>query len=147
MQSDNLLAILLGGVLPAIVFGCGGVLQKIIARSGMGVGLYLLTIGIGAAICGIAVFLIVPDRTVTPQAIGLSALLGLSWSIGTALIIVALQRYQVPLAKLVPLYNMNTLVTVLLALLLFSEWKDVSVLKLLLGSLLIVIGGSLVANS
>ena len=44
------------------------------------------------------------------------------------------------------LYNMNTLVTVIGALLIFSEWKDVPLLRSLLGSVLIVTGGVLVSS-
>ena len=42
---------------------------------------------------------------------------------------------------------MNTLVAVILALIVFSEWKDLHTIKLLSGSALIVAGAILVANS
>ncbi len=42
---------------------------------------------------------------------------------------------------------MNTLVAVLLALLIFSEWKDLNTVKLIAGSVLIVIGAIFVANA
>jgi hypothetical protein len=42
---------------------------------------------------------------------------------------------------------MNTLITVLLALWVFAEWKTVHIPQLLLGSILIVIGGTLVARA
>jgi uncharacterized membrane protein len=70
-----------------------------------------------------------------------------TWAIAAGLVAVALTSYGVPVARLVPLYNMNTLVAVLLALVVFSEWRDVNAVKLLVGSLLIIAGGSLVATS
>ncbi len=42
---------------------------------------------------------------------------------------------------------MNTLVAVCIGLVAFAEWKDVHISKLIIGSVLVVIGGTLVANS
>jgi len=42
---------------------------------------------------------------------------------------------------------MNTLVVVVLALIVFAEHRDVTVSKLMAGSLLIVVGGTLVASA
>jgi hypothetical protein len=42
---------------------------------------------------------------------------------------------------------MNTLVAVCIGLVAFAEWKDVHISKLIVGSVLVVIGGTLVANS
>lgn len=50
-------------------------------------------------------------------------------------------------SKLVPLFNMNTLVAVCLGLLVFSEWKNVHVLQLAVASVLIIIGGILATNA
>jgi uncharacterized membrane protein len=64
-----------------------------------------------------------------------------------ALVELAIARYGTPLAKLAPLYNMNTLVVVILALLFFAEARDVAVPKLITGAVMIVIGGMLVARA
>jgi transporter family protein len=56
-------------------------------------------------------------------------------------------KFETPIAKLTPLYNMNTLIVVLLALWIFAEWKEVKVLQLLIGAVLIVMGGVLVARA
>jgi hypothetical protein len=58
-----------------------------------------------------------------------------------------LTRYSTPISKLVPLYNMNTLVAVCIGLVAFAEWKDVQVPQLIAGSVLVVLGGTLVANA
>jgi hypothetical protein len=42
---------------------------------------------------------------------------------------------------------MNTLISVLLALWVFAEWKQVKVPQLLIGTLLIMAGGIMVAKS
>ena len=42
---------------------------------------------------------------------------------------------------------MNTLVTVSVGLYAFAEWKEVEVSKLIIGSVLVVVGGALAANA
>lgn len=74
-------------------------------------------------------------------------MVGFLGGIGSVLVSIGIVKYSAPLGKLVPLFNMNTLVTVLLALWLFAEWKEVQVPRLLIGSILIVVGGILVARS
>lgn len=59
----------------------------------------------------------------------------------------ALIRYDAAVSQLAPLYNMNTLVAVLLGLLVFAEFRDVQVLRLAAGALLIVLGGWLVSGA
>ena len=49
--------------------------------------------------------------------------------------------------QLAPLYNMNTMVAVLIGLWAFSEWKELDMLRLLSGVVLIVIGGTLVSRA
>jgi len=72
--------------------------------------------------------------------------MGLCWGVGVLLVSMAISRYDTKLSILAPLYNMNTLVTVIGALIIFSEWKDVNVVKLIIGALLIVAGGVLVST-
>ena len=71
----------------------------------------------------------------------------MTWGIASGLVAYSLLHFNVPISQLVPLYNMNTLVAVLLALVVFSEWKDLHTLKLLFGTVLIAIGAVFVANA
>ncbi len=141
--------LLIGGLLPALMYGLAGLLQKATTRTGAGLGPYLLCIGIGVLAIGTLLTATSsgPARAITSKAALLSGGVGLAWALGTWLVAVGLSRYAAPLAKIVPLYNMNTLVVVLLALVVFAEYRDVTVSKLLAGSLLIVAGGTLVASA
>ena len=56
-------------------------------------------------------------------------------------------KYSASISTLVPLYNLNTLIAVSVGLLVFAEWKTVAVPQLLFGSVLIVVGGTLVARA
>ena len=67
--------------------------------------------------------------------------------IGAGLVALAVVRFAAPISKLAPLYNTNTLVTVLLGLWLYAEWQEVNTAKLLLGSALVVTGTVLVGQS
>ena len=71
----------------------------------------------------------------------------MTWGIASGLVAYTLLNFEVPISQLVPLYNMNTLVAVILALIVFSEWKDLHTIKLLSGTALIVTGAILVGNS
>lgn len=138
---------MLGGVLAAVLYGLSGIFAKASNQAGIGLGWYLMITGVVIAATGAAFFLFFPDKTLSMKSGLHAAGLGLSWALGTAFVAIALTKYGVPLGKVVPLYNMNTLVAVLLALWVFAEWKQVHVMKLLVGSLLIILGGTLVARS
>jgi hypothetical protein len=62
-------------------------------------------------------------------------------------IALALGRYEARISQLVPLYNMNTLVAVGLGLTVLGEWREVNLLRLLLGAGLAVTGGILAATA
>lgn len=69
---------------------------------------------------------------------------GVVWSVGLLAVIYALSNLQTPVARLVPLYNTNTLVVVFLGMFVLHEvprkrWLVIS------GAVLIVAGGTLVA--
>lgn len=139
--------LLVGGFLPALLFGITGVLQKAYGRAGGGSGWYLLLVGLGVSVTGLVAAPIIGDRGLTARA-GLVALgIGLSWGLGMIAVMVGLSRFGAPLSKLAPLYNLNTLVVVLLALALFAESRDVNVMKLLSGAALIMLGAVLVARA
>jgi len=139
--------LLVGGFLPALLFGITGVLQKAYGRAGGGSGWYLLLVGLGVSATGLVAVGFMADRALTARA-GLVALgIGLSWGLGMIAVVLGLNRYDVPLSKLAPLYNLNTLVVVLLALALFAESRDVNVPRLLGGATLIMAGAALVARA
>lgn len=69
---------------------------------------------------------------------------GIVWGIGMFSVIYALSRLAAPVASLVPLYNTNTLVAVLLGIVLLKE-RPQRKLLVILGAVSIVLGASLVA--
>ena len=146
-MSTQTVGILLGGVLAAVFFGLSGAFVKSATQAGIGTGLFLLCAGIGTGLAGLLLFLLLPDKTFSLRSGAYSSLTGLSWALGAGLVSVAIAKYAMPISKLVPIYNTNTLITVLIGLVIFLEWKDVNPAKLLLGAVLVIVGTTLVATS
>ena len=149
----ELKGLVIGGLLPALAFGMTGVLQKVAMRAGIGLGPYLVCIGLGVVAAGVLVTVLGPtlqqgsSRSAGIGGVALSGAVGLSWAVGMALVAVGIGQYGVPLAKLAPLYNLNTLVVVVLALVVFAEFREVAPLKLLGGTLLMLGGAWLVGRA
>lgn len=144
-MSTQLLGLAIGGLLPALLFGIAGIFSKTSGDAGMPVGLHLVFIGLAVSTTGLLCNLLVPGRLPSAWAIASSSMMGAFWASGIGCLVFALIHYQTPLAKLVPLYNMNTLVTVGIALAVFAEWQGVNVGQLFLGAVLILVGGVLVS--
>jgi len=146
-MSPHMTGLLIGGLLPAVIYGFTNLFVKFSTKEGIGLGLYLLLVGLGVFIIGTGVYAFDHDKNISVKS-GLFALsVGLTWGLGSFCIAIGLTKYGAPLSKLVPLFNMNTLIAVALALIIFSEWQQVKIGQLLLGAILIVLGGTLVARA
>lgn len=146
-MSTKTIALLIGGFLPALIYGGSAIFQKLSTSIGISISVYLVAVGIGVIVAGLGFYLFDNTTAFSLKASSYAGMFGLTWGIASGLVAYALLNFNVPISQLVPLYNMNTLVAVLLALLIFSEWKDLNTLKLLSGSVLIVIGSIFVANA
>lgn len=145
--SSQATGMLIGGFLAAVLFGIGNLFSKASAEAGIGLGIFIIIVGLAVTIVGCIIYLLIPDPLVSMRSALSASGLGFMWGLGTACVVIALQKYNVPLGSLVPLYNMNTLIAVTLALWIFSEWRQVHVFQLVIGSLFIVLGGVLVARA
>ncbi len=146
-MSTQLIGIIVGGLIPAFLFGACNVASKASVQASIGTGPYLILCGLAVSTVGVLVSFVLGDRTVNSISGAYAFLFGFLWASGAGLVAVGLSKYQVPLSKLSPLYNTNTLVTVLLALVIFAEWKEIDVARLLGGAVLIVFGSLLVSNA
>lgn len=140
-------AIVLGGLLPAIMLGLAGIFQKFSASGGIGTGPFLIGVGVTTVVVG-GIFLFLEKQVaITGQSAAFTLLYGLIWATATGFVAISLSRYGGQISQLVPLYNMNTLVAVVLGLVIFAEWRNVDPLKLALAAVLIVAGGVLAARA
>ena len=138
------LGLIVGGLVPAVLFGINGVLNKVAVLEGIGMPVYFIFIGMGAIIVGLITTWYSRDHRRSAVAVWAAVGAGVSWSLAVMGSVYAIGVLQVPLSKLVPLYNMNTLIAVILAFWIFQEHRSVRVPSLLLGSVLIVVGGTIV---
>ncbi|MEM6255223.1 MAG: hypothetical protein AAF821_20100 [Cyanobacteria bacterium P01_D01_bin.156] len=146
-MTSNWLGLIVGGLLPALLYGISSIFAKSSTNAGMSVGGHLFIIGIAISITGLLFNLLLPLHIPSLGAVASSSMQGVFWGLGTGCVVLGLINYQTPLAKLVPLYNMNTLVTSSLALIIFAEGATVNSLQLVMGAVLIVAGGILVSGA
>ena len=142
-------ALLIGGFLPALIYGGSALFQKLSTNIGISISAYLVAVGIGVGIAGIVFYFFdhASSFSFSLKAGGFAGIFGLTWGIASGLVAYSLLHLNAQIAQLVPLYNMNTLVAVILALIVFSEWQELQLVKLLLGTVLIVAGAIFVANA
>lgn len=141
------LAILIGGVLPALCFSLSSVAQKFSTTAGIGSGPLLVFIGLTVAAVGAVFSSIDGDWSWTRTGAAYACFMGLAWGAGIACIAVALKKYGAQISQLVPLYNMNTLLAVLIGMVAFAEWRAVQPTKILIAALLIIAGGVLASKA
>ncbi len=146
-MTSNLLGLIVGGLLPAVFYGVSAVFAKSSANAGIPVGWHLFWVGLAISMTGVILQGFFPGEAPSRLAIASSSLQGTLWGLGTGCVVLGILKFQAPLAKLVPLYNMNTLVTVGLALVVFAEWQQAKPIQLLMGAILIVIGGIVVSRA
>jgi uncharacterized membrane protein len=146
-MAKTTLGLLIGGLLPAVLFGVSGVFQKTSARSGIATGPYLMVVGLVVTLVGAAFAAAQRDVAVSGAGAANACIYGLLWALGVACIAIALARYDARISQLVPLYNTNTLVAVVLGLVVLSEWQQVQPGRLLLAAVLTIAGGILAATS
>lgn len=140
-------ALLIGGFIPALIYGGSAIFQKLSTSIGISISTYLVAVGVGVVLAGLGFYFFDNSLPFSLKASSYAGIFGLTWGIASGLVAYSLLHFNVPISQLVPLYNMNTLVAVLLALVVFSEWKDLHTLKLLFGTVLIAIGAVFVANA
>jgi uncharacterized membrane protein len=146
-MSPTWMGLAVGGLAPAVGYALFAIATKFAVQAGISAGTNLVLVGLATAATGVVFRIVLPAQPLAAKAAFWSLGAGILWAAGTGLVSLAMERYGVPVSKLNPIYNTNTLLAVLLGLVLFSEWRQVEVPKLLLGALLILAGSLLVARA
>ena len=133
--------------MPAFIFAIGSIFLKASARQGISLNHFFLFAGAGAIFVAFLLFLLIKEKSLSARSASLAFCVGLSWASATALMTLAMTKYAVPISIIGPLNATASLITVLLAMWIFSEWKEILVPRLLTGATLIVIGAMLVSTS
>lgn len=148
-MSSNTLGLLVGGLAPALLFGVFAILTKASTQYNLGSSFYIIVVGISCIILGLGSVPFFSENLgkISPQGTIFAGLGGLAWALGMFLVNVAIARFDTPISLLAPIYNMNTLVSIVLGLWIFAEWRNVSMPKLMLGSFLITLGGVILSRA
>ena len=146
-MSENSIGLVVGGVLPAILLGLFAVMQRVSVNEGARPASLLLFAAVGILLVAGVLYATGTEAPINPRLSVAAVATGIVWAVATACIAIAQARFRTPLVQLVPLFNMNTLVAVVLGLIIFAEWNAVRLPRLLIGSVLIVAGGTLVASA
>ena len=96
--------IIIGGIVPAFVFGGYGVMQKQCMRAGLRIGMFLIVLGITVACIGLAVSALIPGNVPTLKSAGFAVGYALLWSLSISLILLAVSRFSASISQLAPLY-------------------------------------------
>ncbi|HOX28038.1 MAG TPA: hypothetical protein PLQ76_02660 [bacterium] len=144
---NDIQGILIGGLLPAFLFGIGSIFQKASNKIGIGQGFYLLSFAIGILLGSLIAYVTMKGSASSLHSGAFAFGHGFLFSIGFIFIAIGIVTYNIPISKLVPLVNMSTLVAVILGIVIFKEYSDLNVFKLLAGAILVVIGGVIVSRA
>lgn len=136
--------VILGGILPMFLFGLTAFPIKLL-NGRLHTSYYMIFSGIGMFLVGIlAWFLLKPEIKPLFSNTILAILNGALLGAAGLCIFLALSYPKTTLAQLAPIYNINTLIVVLIGIVFFAEWQQIVVWKILLGTVFILTGGWLV---
>jgi uncharacterized membrane protein len=144
---DRLWIILIGGLLPAFLFGISAIFQKGAMLNGVGPGTYMVYQGIVSLAIGLLVRQILGETGWTPPGVPSAIAGSVLFALASGAISFAIWRLGAPISLIAPITVISTLVTVILGFIVFREHEGVAALKLLGGALLVVAGAALVATS
>jgi hypothetical protein len=143
-MNQSMTGYLIGGVIPAILYGVFSILQKEAAQRGAGPGTLLVFMGIGIFLIGLINCWLMPEPQLTFSKAGIASFLtGICWAMAISLIQIGFCRFNIPVSKLMPIINTNTIVAIGLGLIIFHEWSSVNVGKLSVAAFLVIMGGIL----
>lgn len=146
-MNTNVIGVLIGGIIPAVIFGVGGVFVKASNQQGISLSYYILFTSIGVLLFSLIAFFILNGRVVNFKSGAFAFTVGATWVIGALLVAFAIIKYNTPMSIISALNCTACLYTILLSLMIFSEWKETHVIRLIIGSILIVAGAMLVSTS
>ncbi|OGK26526.1 hypothetical protein A2954_00995 [Candidatus Roizmanbacteria bacterium RIFCSPLOWO2_01_FULL_37_12] len=128
------------GLLASLFLGIYNFLYGLLDKK-LQISTILIGIGTGIILTGIIYAVIVRKNIFEFNANWwLPSVIGLTIGIAIIFVIKSFSDPKVKVSQLVPLINTNTLFSVTLGLIIFKEYQSVSLIKVLLGTLLILLG-------
>src|SRR3989344_74263 len=134
------------GLIAAFFFALNTILYKIAQQKGNFSPYYgVLMFGIGVMIVAGAFFLSNPSFEFEWKSSGLAIIAGAVWAIGMIAVAIAISQ-KADVARLAPIYNINTILAVLMGIIFLNEIPDMSqMIRIISGAVLIVVGAVMVS--
>ncbi|MBI4452659.1 EamA family transporter [Candidatus Woesearchaeota archaeon] len=134
------------GLIAAFFFALNTIIYKIAQQKGNFSPYYgVLMFAIGIIIVAGAFFLFKPSFEFEWKSSGLAIVAGAIWAIGMLAVAIAISQ-KAEVARLAPIYNINTILAVLMGIIFLKEIPDVSqMIRVIGGAVLVVIGAILVS--
>lgn len=146
MNSQNWLGVLVGGFGTAFCFAFLNTIARANTRVGLGPSVTMA--GTGVLLVGTLLWIFVQDKTIGFRSGTMSLAMGILWATGFACITISLTWLGAPLSQISSIFNgVSIVLSVLLAMVIFQEWKEFILSKLFLGIGFIIIGIVLVLAS
>lgn len=143
----GLKTLLIGGIIPSILLGYGTVLMKLSLQNGISLPSYLVVVGSTVLLYG-GVALSITGQNSLSLTGGFFALgMGLAWETAIFCMSYGISVMKLLLLIIAPLTNSNALVAVLVSSIVFAEWRDLNALKVLCGTIFIVVGATIVSTA
>ncbi|UTH75161.1 hypothetical protein [Chromobacterium sp. IIBBL 290-4] len=114
-------AILIGGVLPAVLLGTATVLMKLSMRAGSSIMGYLAVVGLTVCVIGLFGMSFLNQDAGTLKSAGFAVAMGAAWSIAIATMAYGISRLNIPVSIIAPLTNSNALIALMLSSVIFRE--------------------------
>jgi transporter family protein len=143
----NLAAIMIGAVVPSVCLGLGTVLMRGSVGAGATIPAYLATVGTTIAVIGWSSLLLTGSAMASLKANAYAGAMGVSWSLAIACIAYGMGPLKLPVAIVAPLTNSNALVAVFVGAIIFSEWRELNMIVVGIGALLICAGAATISLS
>jgi len=141
------LGMLIGGVIPSILFALGAVFQKLSNKTSLSLNFYVISVGLGVAILGLLSTAFMDEKVLVLKGSAFGVIQGLCFGTGIVLFALGITRFNLPVSQLGPITSTTTLFVVFFGFIFFSEYENVNVKSLVAGAVLIVIGAILVGRS
>ena len=134
------------GLIAAVFFALNTVIYKAAQQKGNFSPYYgLLMFGIGTIIVLGIFFLFKPSFEFEWKSSGMAIIAGGVWAVGMIMVAIAISQ-KADVARLAPIYNINTILAVLMGIIFLKEIPDASqMIRVIGGAVLIVIGAILVS--
>lgn len=146
-MTDETLGIIIGGIAPAVILGFFIVFQKLATRNGAGPGEFLLILGVVSAIIGGVLHFTGGTSQFTLSGTAWTVLSSGCWALSMGGVAYALFKYHIPVSKLNPIFNTNTLTAVILGILFLGEWSQINAINVFIGAILIISGAIIVSRA